>query len=253
MTKAEIEEIIRMIYQGFYTPDNLPIPLYNFIASKLEKGVYQGFGGGLGKFSLNSPNWTLVSDLRYNVYEFSAAKTFQEVLDAQSLIFDDDGFLRPFKDYNELTQKVFDKYDDYLETEYNTAIQQSMAARDWSDFEEAGIKKLMYQTQNDANVRDEHAALDGLVYPIGDPFWNVYAPKNGWNCRCYLVEADDEITSPKTTKAERKEYNKGVPPLFRVNPGKDRMIYDKEKHPYFDVPPQYENNKANNFNLPLPE
>ena len=66
------------------------------------------------------------------------------------------------------------------------------------------------------------------------------------------MEADDEPTSAKLSRAQRAEINTPVPPLFRVNPGKDRMIYDKEKHPYFNVPEQFKYLKDVNFNLPLP-
>jgi len=254
MTSQEIEQLLRMIYSGVYTPTNLPLPLYNFLTSKLEKGLFQGFGGKLDDFVLRSPNWRMLSDLRLNIYEFSAAKTFQEVLDIQAAIVDPDGFIRPFADFKETADEMWDMYNvTHLETEYNTAINQSLSAREWSDLEESGAKKLMYQTQNDANVREEHAALDGLVYPINDPFWNTYTPLNGWNCRCFIVEAFDEPVSPKLTRAERAEINTQVPPLFRVNPGKDRLIYDKKKHPYFDVPKQFEYLKDVNFNLPLPQ
>ena len=254
MTSQEIEQLLRMIYSGVYTPTNLPLPLYNFLTSKLEKGLFQGFGGKLDDFVLRSPNWRMLSDLRLNIYEFSAAKTFQEVLDIQAAIVDPDGFIRPFADFKETADEMWDMYNvTHLETEYTTAINQSLSAREWSDLEESGAKKLMYQTQNDANVREEHAALDGLVYPINDPFWNTYMPLNGWNCRCFVVESFDEPVSPKRTRAERAEINTQVPPLFRVNPGKDRLIYDKEKHPYFDVPRQFEYLKDVNFNLPLPQ
>jgi SPP1 gp7 family putative phage head morphogenesis protein len=254
MTSQEIEQLLRMIYSGVYTPTNLPLPLYNFLTSKLERGLFQGFGGKLDDFVLRSPNWRMLSDLRLNIYEFSAAKTFQEVLDIQSAIVDPDGFIRPFAEFRETADQMWDMYNvTHLETEYNTAINQSLSAREWSDLEESGAKKLMYQTQNDPNVREEHAALDGLVYPINDPFWNTYMPLNGWNCRCFVVEAFDEPVSPKLTRAERAEINTQVPPLFRVNPGKDRLIYDKEKHPYFDVPRQFEYLKDVNFNLPLPQ
>lgn len=254
MTSKEIEELLRLIYSGVYTPTNLPLPLYNFLSDKLEKAIFQGFGGKLDDFVLRSPNWRMLSDLRLNIYEFSAAKTFQEVLDIQSALVNPEGFIVPFSDFKEQADQMWDMYNEtHLETEYNTAIQQSLAAREWSEFEESGVKKLMYQTQNDANVREEHEALDGLVYPIGDPFWNVYAPKNGWNCRCFLVEADDEAVSKKLSRADREKINTQVPPLFRVNPGKDRMIYDKERHPYFNVPEQFKYLKDVNFNLPLPQ
>lgn len=50
-----------------------------------------------------------------------------------------------------------------------------------------------YQTAQDDRVRDTHAALDGVILPANDPFWNTHFPPWGFNCRCSVVpltEAD---------------------------------------------------------------
>ena len=41
-----------------------------------------------------------------------------------------------------------------------------------------------YYTVGDNRVRDSHAALDGTIRRYDDPFWNVWYPPNGFNCRC---------------------------------------------------------------------
>ncbi len=44
-----------------------------------------------------------------------------------------------------------------------------------------------YLTAGDERVRAEHAALDGIVKPLDDPFWASYMPPWDYNCRCTLV------------------------------------------------------------------
>jgi len=46
---------------------------------------------------------------------------------------------------------------------------------------------LRYITQRDERVRESHAAWDGLVLPVDDPFWESHYPPNGWRCRCRVV------------------------------------------------------------------
>jgi SPP1 gp7 family putative phage head morphogenesis protein len=47
---------------------------------------------------------------------------------------------------------------------------------------------LIYITMGDGSVRDEHAALDGVILPVDDPFWRSHYPPWDFNCRC-LVES----------------------------------------------------------------
>lgn len=43
----------------------------------------------------------------------------------------------------------------------------------------------MYNSMEDDRVRPEHAALDGLVLPVDDPFWLTHTPPWDWGCRCW--------------------------------------------------------------------
>lgn len=47
---------------------------------------------------------------------------------------------------------------------------------------------LKYVTCHDDRVRPEHAALDGIILPRSDPFWNTHYPPWDWGCRCLAVE-----------------------------------------------------------------
>jgi len=47
---------------------------------------------------------------------------------------------------------------------------------------------LMYNSMEDDRVRPEHAALDGLVLPVDDPFWAEHTPPWDWGCRCWRTQ-----------------------------------------------------------------
>ncbi|ADW18579.1 head morphogenesis protein SPP1 gp7 [Desulfobulbus propionicus DSM 2032] len=71
-------------------------------------------------------------------------------------------------------------------TNINTAYQ----AGRWQQFETAGIDFLKY-VHNDGvrNPRPNHLAMDGIILPRTDPFWQINYPPNGWGCKCRVVAA----------------------------------------------------------------
>ena len=46
------------------------------------------------------------------------------------------------------------------------------------------IPALRYDAVLDGDARPNHAALDGMVLPVGDPRVERYKPPNGYQCRC---------------------------------------------------------------------
>ena len=71
---------------------------------------------------------------------------------------------------------------------FDANMRVSYAAGHWSHFEQNRTRRpfLRYVAVQDGLTRPDHQRLHNLVLPIDDPFWNLYAPPNGWNCRCTL-------------------------------------------------------------------
>lgn len=51
----------------------------------------------------------------------------------------------------------------------------------------AALPMWQYMTVGDGNVRDDHAALDGKVFPADDPFWDDHYPPWDYGCRCFVA------------------------------------------------------------------
>lgn len=105
-------------------------------------------------------------------------------------------------------------YSTILKTHTAMAFNAAM----WANFaEDPTTWGFAYETANDEQVRHTHGLLRGARYPIGHEFWDVYAPPNGWNCRCRLVRI------LRGTRLARIRPVKN-PPLpdkeFRYNAGK---------------------------------
>ncbi len=52
-------------------------------------------------------------------------------------------------------------------------------------------------------MRPLHAAWDGLVLPVDDPFWHTHYPPNGWRCRCRAVSVSERDLRRDIADGER--------------------------------------------------
>jgi SPP1 gp7 family putative phage head morphogenesis protein len=80
-----------------------------------------------------------------------------------------------------------------------------------------------YLTMEDEKVRPEHAALDQLVLPADDPFWEHHTGPWDWGCRCQRVALSKEDHAEiKAADAKRPTDEKLVvegPLLSQINNG----------------------------------
>lgn len=130
-----------------------------------------------------------------------------------------------------------------LRTIFDANMRVSYAAGHWSHFERLKSSRpyLRYVAVQDGLTRPEHQKLHNLVLLVDDPFWDVFAPPNGWNCRCSLqsllerdvvrLQATGEVLrfeAPTITlrawtnkrTGEVRQVPDGVDPGWDYNPGK---------------------------------
>lgn len=158
-------------------------------------------------------------------YVFSGIKTFHELHEAFPSLLDEGGNRKPFEQFLNDVRSIDQTYNhNYLRAEYNFVNASADMAARWEQFQQDGDRyNLQYRTANDGKVRPEHAELHGVTLPPSDPFWSVYYPPNGWNCRCTVVQVRKSKypTTDPTEAMERGERalirdKKG---MFRFNPG----------------------------------
>jgi SPP1 gp7 family putative phage head morphogenesis protein len=78
----------------------------------------------------------------------------------------------------------------YAETVFRTNAATAYTAGTFEQARDPDIAAVMtafeYLAARDADTRENHAALHGLIAATDDPLWNTYAPPCGYNCRCDL-------------------------------------------------------------------
>ena len=161
-------------------------------------------------------------------YVFSGMKAFCELGEAFPSLIAEDGTRKTFERFLSDVRHIDTTYNqNYLRAEFNFVTLSATAASQWESFDPDESRYLLqYRTVGDNRVRPEHAAMHGITLPQSDPFWDVYFPPNGWNCRCSVAQVRAE-KFPQTNPAEARERAKDAMQrdkkgMFRFNPGKER-------------------------------
>lgn len=167
-----------------------------------------------------------VQRLKESNYVFSGIKTFHELNEAFPSLLDEEGNRKPFNQFLNDVQKVYDTYNvQYLRTEYNFAQASALMAARWKKFEQDGDRyNLQYRTMYDKRVRRTHRMLHNITLPITSPFWDKYFPPNGWGCRCTVVQvrkdkypvSNEQEAMNLGSQATAGKYQE----MFMFNPGK---------------------------------
>lgn len=259
-----IAQLLEAIFNGEIDETDLPTGLYFAIADYLKQALYKGFGinfTSLGrKIERRTVQYTekdldLLTELRQNIYMFSAAKTFQQVFDMTNALTTDDGVVKTFGDFKTDARAIFDQYnEDWLKSEYITAVTQGQSAIKWDVIEDQKdvLPYITYNTIGDAC--EICAPLDGITAEVDDPIWDTIMPANHFNCRCAVTQTDDK--NKLTPDGKKTDIVDGVTgkmnDVFLMNPGKEGYVF-RPDHPYFTVPKGYGKFKEGNFGLQIPD
>lgn len=179
--------------------------------------------------------------LENNAFIFSGFKTYHTLREVGLSLIDDKGNIKPFERFHEDVRKIDSRYNgNYLYAEYNHAVGASLMASRWQQIEADGDRyDLQYRTAHDDRVREDHAILDGTTLPPSDPFWELYLPPNGWNCRCQAVQVRRgkfERSDPALAMLRGNNCTEAAKQqIFRFNPGKSLQLFPL-KHPYYKAP-----------------
>ncbi len=248
-TERQKNKLFKDVHSGLINLMNLPKNLYNATGEELTEGVLKG--SGVNKLiDIQAPANDTIRQLKKSVYQFSAAKQFQFISDMQNFLFNEKGFIRPFKEFSQFANVINDQYNkNWLEAEYVTSINMAQGASDWERIQDEKdiFPYLKYETTGDGRVRDEHSALNGIVRRVDDEFWSNFMPPNGWRCRCQAIQRE----SGTDTNLSKKNIPK-LDPVFNGNSGKRKTVF-KKSHPYNRVPKKFNKHKEDNFGLKFPK
>lgn len=206
-----ITKIASDIYYGDFPNDELSADMMHLVADTLMKALDEVIMEADADRSRNAlqpgtPAMQWYNMQRYGIYAFSGAKSYDQLKAMRDLVSDSDGNTRPYSQFMKDVIAVNEKYNrTWLETEYGTVVRGGVMGNRWLDIEAAKDESpyLQYVSAGDEHVREEHKALEGIVEPVGSPFWNQYMPPNGWRCRCSVRQLSERQAQHAGYKPEK--------------------------------------------------
>ncbi len=227
-----------MVYDaGAFDASQLTTPVARRLIAETLKQIKAGIDSGIPHETPEVVRYALEN----NAFIFSGFKAYHTLREVGLSLLTDKGDIKPFETFRRDVETVNNRYNhNYLYAEYNHAVGASLMAARWQQIEKDGDRyDLQYRTAQDDRVREDHAILHGTTLPPSDPFWSLYLPPNGWNCRCTAVQVRKDkypqsdpnlamLRGNNCTEAAKQQ-------IFRFNPGKDLKLFPP-KHPYYKGP-----------------
>lgn len=207
------ENAAKQIYAG----ERTAVDLDNDIVLKNYATLYESSKAAWGKDFYVNDN---ARKMRDNLMKFAGAKAYNMLSQIEALKsnkLSEDEFITEAK---AISSRFNGAYID-AEKQYTSAS--SAAAKDWEQFkkDEDIYPNLKCRTRQDDDVRDSHAALDGLVKKISD--WKTTPPFDP-RCRCWLEQTLEPVSSVIPTINQNVQYAN--------NPGVTGKVFT-DLHSYF--------------------
>ncbi|WP_194745730.1 phage minor head protein [Thermaurantiacus tibetensis] len=108
-----------------------------------------------------------------------------------------------------------------LRTIFRTNMRTAAAAGQWERIQRGKetMPYLEYDAILDTRTRPAHRAMHGIVLPVDHPFWRIYLPPNGWNCRCGVTQRSAESLKRRGLAVTPDDRLPQLPPRLFWRPG----------------------------------
>jgi hypothetical protein len=171
--------------------------------------------------------------VRHNNEVFSAFRTHRMQNDIARQLLDSKGQLKSYEQFRRDVEPLTGKYcDQWLNTEYNTAVIRAHRAADWKHFEtEKDVyPNLRWMPTTSAEPDPVHMKFwsSRLTLPVDDPFWDHHHPGERWGCKCTCEQTDEPVNDLGVHEDIPDTASKGL----HGNPGQTGQLFS-EDHPYY--------------------
>lgn len=183
-------------------------------------------------YSAPSGDDGFLQQLRTNTEVFAAFKAHRMGRDMASQLLDEDGNVKPFRQFKQDTAKIVDHHvNRWLRTEYDTAIKRAHRAAEMRQFiDEADVfPNIEWLPSTAVNPREAHKPFYHHIWAIDNPFWEEHKPGDEWGCQCGWQSTDEPVTDNSGLGGDDV-----APPSKGLggNPAKTGEVFTDD-HPYF--------------------
>lgn len=175
----------------------------------------------------DSPDYVLREILKKNMWDFSVAKNYNDLVAVNNLLLKEDGSLRPWYDFKHEAQKVVGRSIRYLKTEYNTVVSAAQMSGKWQEIQRDKhlFPYVQFKVIVDGHTSDICKPLHDVIVSVDDPMLMYYFPPNHFNCRTTVIRLR------RATPTAKYDLPK-IPDAFKNNPAVSGRVFT-DKHRYF--------------------
>jgi SPP1 gp7 family putative phage head morphogenesis protein len=225
--------------QQMWMDKGMPATINKVVADeffkKLWGGVTEGYKPGI-TIDYDTPDGNMLKSLQKDVYQFAAAKNYQQLKSLSEALVDEKGAVRSWGEFKKAAWEINDLHvNQWLEVEYHTAIASSQMASKWVDITANSdvLPLLEYDAVIDNNTSQICNDFNGIIRPVNDSFWDEFYPPNHFGCRSTVRQRAGGTESNLNNVAIPEK----IPDMFKVNLAKGGLAFPPS-HTYFIGTPQ---------------
>lgn len=229
-----LDELVKYIYETKGMGFRVDVNMVRHYAEHFWEGIKQGYGKDITEVVTDSVDHRMLSALRKNVWQFSAAKNYSQLRALSNALIGSDGKVLSFSAFKKAAYEINNEHvGPWLKAEYDLSIGGSQMAAKWAAIQENNVPILEFDAVMDRKTTETCRSLNGVRKATNDPFWNIYYPPNHY----YERSTVREVYSGAITPSSSIDYPT-IPDMFKVNLGKEGLAFPPG-HPYFkDLPEQ---------------
>lgn len=247
------ELILKSIYQGDFPEDRIWMDNALYYGDKLWDALRSSVKKN--QLANNKPPSNLnewLNRQHHNLYKFSAAKSYAELLEYKNAIIDPQtGRIKSYEDFKKHCDDIGKKYkDNWLNAEYDAVVNGTIQGTNWLEYQQNKdlFPYLQYKIIDDNRTRDSHRRLRDIIEHIDSPFWIQYMPQNAWRCRCWVKQLSERMAEHfgyvENTAANMKKAGDVVDKYWRRNTGMSEL-FPEEGTMYYQAMPGKGKNQLN--------
>jgi hypothetical protein len=222
-----LKEAIEEVYGNKGSKELVNKNLFDITNNALQHGIDS-------ELEDNVTDKEFIRQFKENAAVFSAFKNHQQTDLFVKALYDDDGKLRSFREFRKECLKIGEKFNEqYLQTEYNTAVRAARMAANLKKYEKTAhlYPNLEYIETNSSHPREQHLEYVGTILPIHHKAWAWMMPPSDWNCDCSVRPTDKEATAAPVKPS-------GINPIFDNNPAQTAKFVNTKETPYYKHTPE---------------
>ena len=224
-----LESLVNYVYETKGLGLQVDTKMIRHYADLFWQGVKEGYGKDLTDFAEGSVDHRMLSAIRDNVWQFSAAKNYSQLRALSNAIIGPDGKILTESEFKRAAYAINKEHvGPWLSAERDLTITGGQMASKWAKAQIDNVPLLEFDAVMDTHTTQTCRELNGIVKPTTDPFWDIYYLPNHFRERSTIRERYSGAITPSSSI----NYPE-IPDMFKTNLAKNGLVFPKG-HAYFN-------------------